>query len=171
MAKKNRYHRAKWCWKINSVSQVTTTTKRQKRDFSWFYATRLPQKLQLESISSRLSQPNWGKRGTTENPISLSQSQFQLSRDAPPNSLLIRRATRETPAFGFSACANQTFSFWMNPHETFSPTSQPEIRKLFATYPGGLITVSHDRRFLKEVCTSIYRLTEHGLEVVNLEDL
>ena len=54
------------------------------------------------------------------------------------------------------------------PTRNFSPTSQPEIRKLFANYPGGLVTVSHDRRFLNEVCTSIYRLTEHGLEVVNL---
>ncbi len=54
------------------------------------------------------------------------------------------------------------------PTRNFSPTSQPEIRKLFATYPGGLVTVSHDRRFLKEVCTNIYRLTEHGLEVVFL---
>ena len=57
------------------------------------------------------------------------------------------------------------------PTRIFSPTSQPEIRKLFASYPGGLITVSHDRRFLKEVCTSIYRLTENGLEVVDLQDL
>ena len=57
------------------------------------------------------------------------------------------------------------------PTRNFSPTSQPQIRKLFATYPGGLITVSHDRRFLKEVCSSIYRLTEHGLEIVNLDDL
>ena len=57
------------------------------------------------------------------------------------------------------------------PTRNFSPTSQPEIRKLFASYPGGLITVSHDRRFLKEVCTSIYRLTENGLEVVDLQDL
>ena len=57
------------------------------------------------------------------------------------------------------------------PTRNFSPTSQPEIRKLFATYPGGLITVSHDRRFLKEVCRRIYRLTEHGLEVVDLQDL
>lgn len=54
------------------------------------------------------------------------------------------------------------------PTRNFSPTSQPEIRKLFANYPGGLVTVSHDRRFLKEVCTNIYRLTEHGLEVVFL---
>ena len=57
------------------------------------------------------------------------------------------------------------------PTRNFSPTSQPEIRKLFANYPGGLVTVSHDRRFLKEVCTNIYRLTEHGLEVVDLQDL
>lgn len=57
------------------------------------------------------------------------------------------------------------------PTRNFSPTSQPQIRKLFATYPGGLITVSHDRRFLKEVCSTIYRLTEHGLELVNLEDV
>ena len=57
------------------------------------------------------------------------------------------------------------------PTRNFSPTSQPEIRKLFATYPGGLITVSHDRLFLKEVCSIIYRMTEHGLEIVNLEDL
>ncbi|KXU13854.1 ABC transporter ATP-binding protein [Streptococcus oralis] len=57
------------------------------------------------------------------------------------------------------------------PTRNFSPTSQPEIRKLFASYPGGLITVSHDRRFLKEVCTSIYCLTDHGLEVVDLQDL
>ena len=57
------------------------------------------------------------------------------------------------------------------PTRNFSPTSQPKIRKLFANYPGGLVTVSHDRRFLKEVCTSIYNLTEHGLEVVDLQDL
>lgn len=57
------------------------------------------------------------------------------------------------------------------PTRNFSPTSQPEIRKLFANYSGGLVTVSHDRRFLKEVCTSIYSLTEHGLEVFDLQDL
>ena len=57
------------------------------------------------------------------------------------------------------------------PTRNFSPTSQPEIRKLFANYPGGLVTVSHDRRFLKEVCRSIYRLTKNGLEIVDLQDL
>ena len=57
------------------------------------------------------------------------------------------------------------------PTRNFSPTSQPEIRKLFVNYPSGLVTVSHDRRFLKEVCRSIYRLTENGLEIVDLQDL
>ena len=57
------------------------------------------------------------------------------------------------------------------PTRNFSPTSQPKIRKLFANYPGDLVTVSHDRRFLKEVCRSIYRLTENGLEIVDLQDL
>ena len=59
----------------------------------------------------------------------------------------------------------------MNPHETFHLLLNPKLEKLFATYPGGIITVSHDRRFLKEVCSTIYRLTEHGLDVVNLDNL
>ncbi|HFU4203674.1 TPA: ATP-binding cassette domain-containing protein [Streptococcus suis] len=50
------------------------------------------------------------------------------------------------------------------PSRNFSPTSQPYIRQLFANYTGGLVCVSHDRRFLKEVCQRIYRLTENGLE-------
>ncbi|MGU8040811.1 ATP-binding cassette domain-containing protein [Streptococcus suis] len=50
------------------------------------------------------------------------------------------------------------------PSRNFSPTSQPYIRQLFADYPGGLVCVSHDRHFLKEVCQRIYRLTENGLE-------
>ena len=59
----------------------------------------------------------------------------------------------------------------MNPHETFLQLLNQKSENFFANYPGGLVTVSHDRRFLKEVCTSIYSLTEHGLEVVDLQDL
>ncbi len=50
--------------------------------------------------------------------------------------------------FGFSLVQTQTFSFWIDPHEAFHPLLN-QIRRLFATYPGSLITVSHDRRFLK----------------------
>ena len=55
------------------------------------------------------------------------------------------------------------------PTRNFSPTSQPQVRKLFTDYSGAIITVSHDRTFLKEVCQKIYRLTETGLEPVRNE--
>ena len=54
------------------------------------------------------------------------------------------------------------------PTRNFSPTSQPQVRQLLATYPGAIIAVSHDRIFLKEVCTKIYKLMETGLEEVKL---
>ncbi len=54
------------------------------------------------------------------------------------------------------------------PTRNFSPTSQPQVRHLLATYPGAIIAVSHDRIFLKEVCQKIYKLTETGLEDVEL---
>ena len=57
------------------------------------------------------------------------------------------------------------------PTRNFSPTSQPQIRKLFTSYTGAFITVSHDRTFLKEVCQKIYCLTETGLEQVRKEQL
>ncbi|HEL2403073.1 TPA: ABC-F family ATP-binding cassette domain-containing protein [Streptococcus suis] len=54
------------------------------------------------------------------------------------------------------------------PSRNFSPTSQPYLRQLFTDYPGGLVCVSHDRRFLKEVCRKIYRLSEKGLDQVQI---
>lgn len=57
------------------------------------------------------------------------------------------------------------------PTRNFSPTSQPQIRKLFTDYSGAIITVSHDRTFLKEVCQKIYRLNETGIELVRKEQL
>ena len=55
------------------------------------------------------------------------------------------------------------------PTRNFSPTSQPQVRKLFTDYNGAITTISHDRTFLKEVCQKIYRLTETGLEPVRKE--
>ena len=55
------------------------------------------------------------------------------------------------------------------PTRNFSPTSQPQVRKLFTDYNGAITTISHDRTFLKEVCQKIYRLTETGLEPVRNE--
>ena len=57
------------------------------------------------------------------------------------------------------------------PTRNLSPTSHPQIRKLFTDYSGAIITVSHDRTFLKEVCQKIYRLNETGIELVRKEQL
>ena len=49
------------------------------------------------------------------------------------------------------------------PTRHFSPTSQPLIRQLLMDYPGAIISVSHDRRFIEEVATIHYQLDEESL--------
>lgn len=49
------------------------------------------------------------------------------------------------------------------PTRHFSPTSQPEIRRLLTDYPGAILTVSHDRTFIEQVCHKIYELDEETL--------
>lgn len=49
------------------------------------------------------------------------------------------------------------------PTRNFSPLSNPVIRKNLEGFPGAIICVSHDRKYLKEVCHVIYELTEKGL--------
>ena len=49
------------------------------------------------------------------------------------------------------------------PTRNFSPLSGPVIRRMLKEFPGALISVSHDRKYLSEVCDKIYRLTPEGL--------
>lgn len=49
------------------------------------------------------------------------------------------------------------------PTRNFSPLSNPVIRKALTDYMGTILCVTHDRKFLKEVCTSVYELTPDGL--------
>ncbi|MBF0786604.1 MULTISPECIES: ATP-binding cassette domain-containing protein [unclassified Streptococcus] len=57
------------------------------------------------------------------------------------------------------------------PTRNFSPTSQPQIQTLFAHFPGAILTISHDRSFLKAVCDKIFQLDERGLQEIHKEDL
>jgi zinc transport system ATP-binding protein len=50
------------------------------------------------------------------------------------------------------------------PTRNFSPLSGPEIRAMFRAFPGAILAVSHDRKFISEVCDRVLRLTENGLE-------
>ncbi len=49
------------------------------------------------------------------------------------------------------------------PTRNFSPLSGGVIRKLLSEFPGAILSISHDRKYIEEVCDRIYRLTEEGL--------
>ncbi|MBR3507611.1 MAG: ABC-F family ATP-binding cassette domain-containing protein [Lachnospiraceae bacterium] len=57
------------------------------------------------------------------------------------------------------------------PTRNFSPLSGPVIRKMLREFPGAIISVSHDRKYLSEVCDKIYRLTPDGLRGKESEDI
>ena len=49
------------------------------------------------------------------------------------------------------------------PTRNFSPLSAPVIRDVLKHYGGVIISISHDRKYISEVCDCVYRLTEQGL--------
>ena len=52
------------------------------------------------------------------------------------------------------------------PTRNFSPLSGPVIREVLREYRGAIISISHDRKYISEVCDSIYELTEDGLRIL-----
>lgn len=57
------------------------------------------------------------------------------------------------------------------PTRNFSPMSGPQVRQALKDYGGAIISVSHDRKFLAEVCDKLYCLTENGLFRMEQEEL
>ena len=55
------------------------------------------------------------------------------------------------------------------PTRNFSPLSGPVIRKMIQEFPGAVISISHDRKYIKEVCEKIYELTANGLKQKEME--
>ena len=55
------------------------------------------------------------------------------------------------------------------PTRNFSPLSGPVIRQMLAACPGAIISMSHDRKYIMEVCEKVYRLETHGLVETNLQ--
>ena len=50
------------------------------------------------------------------------------------------------------------------PTRNFSPLSGPVIRKMLREFPGAVISISHDRKYIEEVCDKIYQLRIEFLE-------
>lgn len=53
------------------------------------------------------------------------------------------------------------------PTRNFSPLSNPVIRKVLKEFGGAVIGVSHDRKFIGEVCDECFALDGHGLRKMN----
>ena len=53
------------------------------------------------------------------------------------------------------------------PTRNLSPLSSPVIREMLKQYNGAIITVSHDRKFISEICDKVYRISENGLKRAN----
>ena len=49
------------------------------------------------------------------------------------------------------------------PTRNFSSLSAPVIRQVLSDFPGCILSVSHDRLYLKQVCTRVLELTPEGL--------
>ena len=56
------------------------------------------------------------------------------------------------------------------PTRNFSPLSGPVIRQILSSFSGGIIAVSHDRLFIREVADRVLLLTEKGLMEVDKEN-
>lgn len=53
------------------------------------------------------------------------------------------------------------------PTRNFSPLSGPVLRRMLSEFPGAIISISHDRKYIREVCERVYRLTPSGLKPVS----
>ncbi len=54
------------------------------------------------------------------------------------------------------------------PTRNFSPLSGPVVRAALRGFGGTIISISHDRKYLAEVCDKIYELRENGLVYIEL---
>ncbi|MGI6057049.1 MAG: ATP-binding cassette domain-containing protein [Bilifractor sp.] len=55
------------------------------------------------------------------------------------------------------------------PTRNLSPLSGPVIRKMLRKFGGAIISVSHDKRYIEEVCSRVVLLTENGLTDAELQ--
>lgn len=53
------------------------------------------------------------------------------------------------------------------PTRNLSPLSGPVIRDVLSSFGGAIVAVSHDRKFIHDVCDTVYKLTGDGLQRID----
>ncbi len=66
---------------------------------------------------------------------------------------------------------NHTLLVLDEPTRNLSPLSGPEVRKALKNYGGSIISISHDREYLQEVCDRLLLLDNNGLTEISFENL
>ena len=57
--------------------------------------------------------------------------------------------------------------FMDEPTRNFSPLSNPVILRILQAYGGAIISISHDRKYIAQVCDRVLRLTSEGFFLSN----
>ena len=86
------------------------------------------------------------------------QSPFELSGGQKAKVLLLKMSL-----------GNANVLILDEPTRNFSPLSGPVIRKMLREFPGAIISISHDRKYIGEVCGKEYLLEKDGLRLIREE--
>lgn len=68
--------------------------------------------------------------------------------------------------FLYAVLSNANVLLLDEPTRNFSPLSSPAVCAALSDFGGCIISVSHDRTYIDEVCDAVYELTENGLKLV-----
>ena len=91
-------------------------------------------------------------------PALLERSPFELSGGQKAKVLLLKMSL-----------GNANVLILDEPTRNFSPLSGPVIRKMLREFPGAIISISHDRKYIGEVCGKEYLLEKDGLRLIREE--
>lgn len=134
-----------------------------RRDIRVFYMPQDPcEMLDMDKTPVEMLAVTWDKEETTQSRVELGSMKFTPEEmDHPCRGL----SGGQKIKLMFLMMARQQPDVLLldEPTRNLSPLSGPVVRELFASYPGCIIAVSHDRLFAKAVFTRAVELNASGL--------
>ena len=88
-------------------------------------------------------------------------SHFELNPNADPK--LTSGGEKKRAALALAFTLAPQLLLLDEPTRNLSPMSNPALRECLCDFKGCILSVSHDRRYIQEVCTTIYQVKEKQL--------
>ena len=141
-----------------------------RRDIRVFYMPQDPcEMLDMDKTPVQMLALTWDKEETTQSRVELGSMKFTPEEmDHPCRGL--SGGQKIKLMFLMMARKRPDVLLLDEPTRNLSPLSGPVVRELFASYPGCIIAVSHDRLFARAVFTRAVELTPTGLHDSTLFD-